>query len=228
MKRTPHHLSAAALGLVFLSLLAARPAPALEAVPQAVLRGNPEAVEALAGGASVRAVWIAGKFGEYGDPAHVIRFDRDGNPVEVEGKFIRLGDDRFSISVQGHDWLVRGKFGDGGSDAFRIRRTPAGRIASIEGRFYHNGDDRFAFRYDDEGRLTAVEGKFGQDGEPGVRFLRDASGRITEVRGKLLRFGDSRFRVTYYGATPLVRSIEGRFARWGDRRFSFYYEAWPE
>lgn len=211
-----------------LTLLLGSFASAVEAVPVEIIRGNQAAVTAIADGARIKAIWIAGKFGEYGEPAHLISFDAGGTPVWIEGKFLRLGDDRFWLSPMGNDWLVRGKFADGGSDSFLIRRSSNGRIESIDGRFYHYGDERFVFRYSETGALTAVDGKFGQEGSPGFTFFHDGSDRITEITGKFLIFGDSRFLVRYYDTTKLVRSIEGKFARWGDRSFFFYYEAWPE
>jgi hypothetical protein len=67
----------------------------MEAVPVEIIQGNQAAVAAIADGARIKAFWIAGKFGEYGQPAHLISFDAGGNPVQIEGKFLRLGDDWF-------------------------------------------------------------------------------------------------------------------------------------
>ncbi len=212
--------------IVALALAVAARAAALEAVPEAVLRQNRAAVERIGRGAAVRAVWIQGKFGEYGDPVHVVRFGRDGAPVEVGGKFIRLGDSVFRFVPVGTDWRVLGKFGDGGGSEFRVVRSPQGRILEVRGRFYHYGSERFRFVYDRRGRLVRIEGRFGRGGTPGFSFLRDAEGRISEVVGKFLRFGSERLRIRYYPGTRLVREVTGKFGRWGDERFAFYYEAW--
>jgi len=213
--------------VVLATLLAAQTAAApLESVPEAVRTGTPEAVARIREGAAIRAVWIEGKFGEYGDRVHVIRFDPEGTPVSVEGKFIRLGDGRFRFEPAPGGWRVFGKFGDGGGTAFQVLLDPERRIREVRGRFYHYGDEVFRFVRDDDGRLLRVEGKFGRNGSPSFSFEYDDQGRIAAVVGKFLTFGDGRFTLSYYPGTRLPLELRGKFARWGDDRFGFYYETW--
>ncbi|GAB6063392.1 hypothetical protein [Deferrisoma palaeochoriense] len=209
-----------------LAVLAALAGPVPDRVPEAVRAGTPRAVARIRAGAEIRAVWIEGKFGEYGDRVHVIRFNAAGDPTAVEGKFIRLGDDRFRFSPAPWGWHVTGKFGDGGGPGFEVHLDAARSIREVRGRFYHYGDEVFRFVRDGDGRLVRVEGKFGRDGTPGFTFGYDEQGRITAVIGKFLTFGDERFVVRYYPGTRLPLELRGKFARWGDDRFGFYYEAW--
>ena len=148
-------------------------AAALDRVPEAVIRQNRTALERIAGGAGIRAVWVRGKFGEYGDRVHVLRFSPGGVPQTLEGKFIRLGDGLFRFERRGKDWRVRGKFGDGGGTQFWVIRDAMGRIQEVRGRFYHYGDDRFRIDY-----------------YPGTRLIR-------QIRGKFARWGDEWFQFFY-------------------------------
>lgn len=76
--------------VAMVAALAGTPGPVPGRVPEAVRAGTPQAVARIRTGAGIRAVWIEGKFAEYGDGVHVIRFDAAGDPTAVEGKCTRL------------------------------------------------------------------------------------------------------------------------------------------